>query len=91
MTAKSLVLLAGLAFGASIGAAPASAQSVYPNGAWAPATGDYGPPPQGRGRPYIVVTPRPLLYRRCAERLQLQYRPSGPVLFPLTYCWWVRG
>lgn len=42
-------------------------------------------------RPPIVVTPRPLLYRRCVERLQLQYRPSGPVLYPLTYCWWVRG
>lgn len=41
--------------------------------------------------PHIVITPRPLLYRRCVERLELQHRPSGPVLFPLTYCWWVRG
>ena len=41
--------------------------------------------------PHIVITPRPYLYRRCVERLQLQDRPSGPVLFPLTYCWWVRG
>jgi hypothetical protein len=42
-------------------------------------------------RPRIEITPRPLLYRRCVERLDLQYRPSGPVLYPLTYCWWVRG
>jgi hypothetical protein len=42
-------------------------------------------------RPHIVITPRPFLYyRRCVERLQLQYRPSGPVLYPLTYCWWAR-
>jgi len=44
-----------------------------------------------RARPYIVITPGQLLYRRCVEHLQLQYRPSGPVLYPLTYCWWVRG
>ncbi|MGB6536619.1 MAG: hypothetical protein WBF58_11735 [Xanthobacteraceae bacterium] len=42
-------------------------------------------------RPRIEITPRPLLYRRCVERLELQYRPSGPVLYPQTYCWWVRG
>jgi hypothetical protein len=42
-------------------------------------------------RPRIEVTPRPPLYRRCVERLQLQYRPSGTVLYPLTYCWWERG
>lgn len=42
-------------------------------------------------RPRIEITPRPYLYRRCVERLELQYRPSGPVLYPLTYCWWARG
>jgi hypothetical protein len=41
--------------------------------------------------PRIEVTPRPLFYRRCVERLELQNRPSGPVLYPLTYCWWARG
>jgi hypothetical protein len=91
MTASSLTVFAGLWFGLLIGVAPAAAQSVYPGGAWAPANGSYGPPPRGRGRLHIVVTPRPLLYRRCTEQLQLQYRPSGPVLYPLTYCWWVRG
>jgi hypothetical protein len=52
--------------------------------------GPYGPR-HYPARPRIEITPRPLLYRRCVERLQLQYRPSGPVLYPLTYCWWVRG
>jgi len=43
-------------------------------------------------RPHILITPRSFPYRRrCIERLQLQYRPSGPVFYPLTYCWWVRG
>jgi len=53
-------------------------------------------PPRARhARPHIEITPRlypyPRLYRRCVERLELQYRPSGPVLYPQTYCWWVRG
>jgi hypothetical protein len=53
----------------------------------------YGPyaPRYRHVPPRIEITPRPLLYRRCVERLELQYRPSGPVLYPLTYCWWVRG
>jgi len=54
-------------------------------------TAQAGPYAPGRHpRPRIEVTPRPLLYRRCVERLELQYRPSGPVLYPQTYCWWVR-
>jgi len=86
MSVKSLVLILSLAtLGAAI-ATPSFAQSepreVYP-------------PRVHRARPRIEITPRfypyPGLYRRCVERLQLQYRPSGPVLFPLTYCWWVRG
>jgi hypothetical protein len=44
-----------------------------------------------RARPRIEVTPRPLLYRRCIDWLELQYRPSGPVLYPQYHCWWVRG
>jgi hypothetical protein len=90
MSAKLLVLISGLFCLFLVAVAPASAQSVYPGGAYAPATGGYVPPPYANGRPVIVVTPRRPLYRRCAERLQLQYRPSGPVLYPLTYCWWVR-
>jgi hypothetical protein len=58
--------------------------------AQSPQGGPYAPG-AGRSRPRILITPQPLLYRQCVERLQLQYRPSGPVLYPLTYCWWVRG
>ena len=34
---------------------------------------------------------RPLLYRRCVDWYELQYRPSGTVLYPQMHCWWVRG
>ena len=86
MSVKSCVLIFGLALlGATI-ATPLLAQyeprEVYP-------------PRVHHPRPRIEITPRlypyPRLYRRCVERLQLQYRPSGPVLYPRTYCWWVRG
>jgi hypothetical protein len=53
-----------------------------------------GGPPAPRlrhARPYIVITPRPPLYRRCVDWLELQYRPSGTVLYPQFRCWWVRG
>lgn len=40
-------------------------------------------------RPRIVVTPRPFHYRRrCTDWLELQYRPSGPVIYPQYRCWW---
>ncbi len=86
MSVKSVVLVLGLALlGAAI-STPSMAQSapreVYPSRV-------------RHARPRIEITPRlypyPRIYRRCVERLQLQYRPSGPVLYPLTYCWWVRG
>jgi hypothetical protein len=32
-----------------------------------------------------------LLYRRCVDWYELQYRPSGTVLYPQMRCWWVRG
>jgi hypothetical protein len=76
MLRMKLVLIAGLVMLLAASAfAPASAQTA----------------PLRYPRPRIVITPRPPLYRRCVERLQVQYRPSGPVLFPLTYCWWVGG
>jgi hypothetical protein len=46
-------------------------------------------PPHVRRR--IVITPRPLLYRRCVDWYELQHRPSGTVLYPQMRCWWVRG
>jgi hypothetical protein len=86
MSAKSLVLVSALTLlGATI-AAPLRAQSA-PREVYRPRL--------HHPRPRIEITPRlypyPRLYRRCVERLQLQYRPSGPVLFPQTYCWWARG
>lgn len=88
MSAKSLVLTLSLALlGAAISTPlPSFAQNeprvVYP-------------PPVRHVRPRIEITPRfypyPGAHRRCVERLELQYRPSGTVLFPLTYCWWTRG
>ncbi|HXX03298.1 MAG TPA: hypothetical protein VEJ37_03115 [Xanthobacteraceae bacterium] len=47
-------------------------------------------PPPG-SRPRIEVNPRPPLYRRCTGWYELQYRPSGTVLYPAKHCWWVRG
>jgi hypothetical protein len=48
-------------------------------------------PTAHRMRPYVVITPGPLLYRRCVDWLETQYRPSGTVLYPQYRCWWVRG
>jgi hypothetical protein len=39
----------------------------------------------------IEIYPRPLLYRRCTDWYELQYRPGGTVLYPKMRCWWVRG
>jgi hypothetical protein len=85
MSLKGLVLIAGL-----------TALSLAGTASWAPSRAQTAQPAPRhrpivrRARPYIVITPGQLLYRRCVEHLQLQYRPSGPVLYPLTYCWWVR-
>lgn len=51
------------------------------------------PPPLSPGpRPRIEVNPSPrLLYRRCTSWYEIQYRPSGTVLYPAKHCWWVRG
>ncbi len=53
----------------------------------------FSPPvaPPARGRARIEINPRPLLYRRCVDWYELQYRPSGTVLYPQMRCWWVRG
>ena len=47
-------------------------------------------PPRYVG-PRIEINPRPPLYRRCVDWYELQYRPSGTVLYPQMRCWWVRG
>ena len=49
------------------------------------------PPAPLHARRRIDINPRPLLYRRCVDWYELQYRPSGTVLYPQMRCWWVRG
>jgi hypothetical protein len=49
------------------------------------------PSPPRYARPRIEIYPRPPLYRRCVDWYELQYRPSGTVLYPQMRCWWVRG
>jgi hypothetical protein len=94
MALKSLVVIVGLAAVASVGAPPhAQSQPAGPVGqAIEPS---YPPPPPAppvtSARQRIEIHPRPLLYRRCVDWYELQYRPSGTVLFPQMRCWWVRG
>jgi hypothetical protein len=47
--------------------------------------------PPRYARPRIEINPLPLLHRRCTDWYELQYRPSGTVLYPQMRCWWVRG
>jgi hypothetical protein len=75
-------LIAGLAVLSLLGAVP-WAQNAQAGGSHRPAV--------HRVHPYIVITPRPLVYRRCVDWLETQYRPSGTVLYPQFRCWWVRG
>ena len=49
------------------------------------------PPPPRYARPRIEINPAPLFHRRCVDWYELQYRPSGTVLYPQMRCWWVRG
>jgi hypothetical protein len=81
MSVRQLIAIAAFAV-LSVGPAlPVAAQTP---------TGDvstFGPPTSAR--PRIEVNPRPV-YRRCASRYVIQYRPSGTVLFPEKHCWWQR-
>ncbi len=86
MSRKSLTVIVGLAALPLLAAAsqtPSVAQTTQPGGPYAPML--------RRERPRIEINPRPLLYRRCVDWYELQYRPSGTVLFPRYRCWWVRG
>jgi hypothetical protein len=86
MSFKWLVLIAGLTAFSLAGAAswsPSSAQTAQSARPHRPMV--------RRARPYVVITPGQLLYRRCVDWLELQYRPSGTVLYPQYRCWWVRG
>jgi hypothetical protein len=79
MLAKSLIRIAIMVVLVALGGHTlSSAQPVRAAG-----------PPVRYARPRIVVTPRPYQYRRrCTDWLELQYRPSGTVLYPQYSCWW---
>jgi len=86
MPTNLLRLIAGLAALSLLGAVPwaqACAQNAQASRSHRPAVHSV--------HPYIVITPRPLLYRQCVDWLEMQYRPSGTVLYPQFRCWWVRG
>jgi hypothetical protein len=83
MSPKQLITvlaLAGLPLAAVPQHAAAQSSTIIVQGA-----------PPARVRPRIQINPRPLLYRRCVDWYELQYRPSGTVLYPQMRCWWVRG
>jgi hypothetical protein len=90
MSLKWLVLIAGLTALSLVGTVPWTPTWAQTRAQTAQSAKPHRPMVR-RARPYIVITPGQLLYRRCVEHLQLQNRQSGPVLYPLTYCWWVRG
>lgn len=77
MSPKLLRLIVGLIALSLLGPAP-----------WTPSWAQSTPhrPAVHRVRPYVVITPGPLLYRRCVDWLELQYRPSGTVLYPQYRC-----
>jgi hypothetical protein len=83
MSQQRLIVIMALAAPAMLGAAQhATAQT--------PPIAQPGQPPR-YVRPRIEINPAPLLHRRCVDWYELQYRPSGTVLYPQMRCWWVRG
>jgi hypothetical protein len=90
MAAMSRVCLIAIAcaagFSALAAAWPATAQMPTPTPTGAGLSAIIPP----TARPRIDINPRPI-YRRCASRYVIQYRPSGTVLFPEKHCWWQRG
>jgi curli biogenesis system outer membrane secretion channel CsgG len=87
MSLKRLIVVMALAAPAMLSAAQqATAQTQT-----APIAQPSQPSPPRYARPRIEINPRPLLYRRCVDWYELQYRPSGTVLYPQMRCWWVRG
>jgi hypothetical protein len=87
MLLRSLIaLLAIAALTATLSVPQAAAQSA-PN----LSVGEPPVPVVGGQHQRIEIHPRRLLYRRCTDWYELQYRPSGTVLYPQKHCWWVRG
>jgi hypothetical protein len=86
MALNRWIVLTALAALAMPGAAPHAAAQTQASPMTRP-----GQPPLRYARPRIEINPRPQLYRRCVDWYELQYRPSGTVLYPQMRCWWVRG
>jgi hypothetical protein len=85
MSLQRLIVIMALVAPAMLGAAQhATAQT-------SPIAQPGQPSPPRYARPRIEINPRPPLYRRCVDWYELQYRPSGTVLYPQMRCWWVRG
>jgi hypothetical protein len=84
MSLQRLIVIMALAVPALLGAAQHATAQTSP-------IAQPGPPPPRYARPRIEINPAPLLHRRCVDWYELQYRPSGTVLYPQMRCWWVRG
>jgi hypothetical protein len=87
MSLKRLIVIMALAALAMPGIAQRATAQTPPIAQ--PGEPYYPPPRYVRRR--IEINPRSLLYRRCVDWYELQYRPSGTVLYPQMRCRWVRG
>ena len=85
MSLQRLIVIMALAAPAMLGAAQHAVAQT------SPIAQPNQPPPPRYARPRIEINPPPLLHRRCIDWYELQYRPSGTVLYPEMRCWWVRG
>ena len=85
MSLQRLIVIMALVVPAMLGAAPHAAAQT------SPIAQPSQPSPPRYAPPRIEINPRPPLYRRCVGWYELQYRPSGTVLYPQMRCWWVRG
>ncbi len=84
MSLQRLIVITALAALAIPGTGPQAAAQTSP-------IAQPGQPQPRYARPRIEINPAPLLHRRCVDWYELQYRPSGTVLYPQMRCWWVRG
>jgi hypothetical protein len=95
MAARGLVIVAVLGFVGLGGAIPADAVAAKsPSQTQHARASDVSAQQKVRRykRPRIEINRGGrLLYRQCTDGYELQYRPSGTVLFPYQHCWWVRG
>jgi hypothetical protein len=90
MKFKPLTVFAVAALSLAAAAVPRAVAQPVSSPVPGPELGTLPPPPHTAGG-HIVINPGRLLYRRCVDWYELQYRPSGTVLFPQMRCWWVRG